>query len=229
LAFVPQINSDMMARLVFSHFYVPNILPKLVIIDRGSKFKGVLIAMHGQIGIQYYVAAPEAHNGILCKCFHRYLNKVEMIGAADAQLYEQWVMNALFAAYACNGSPVDGTDIMQSFAAKARLFHFPLDVQTDNEIARIPQQGEATIQHVKTMFPLLFRQKELLKLLNKQQRTRHIEMANENRQERTFQPSNLVLVRKQVMSKAAEGKPAWLTLKTRGPYQILEEAGQHSY
>ena len=186
LAFVPQLNSDMMARLAFSHFFVPNGLPKLVIIDGGSEFKGVLITMCDQIGIQYYVAAPEAHNAILCECFHRYLNKVEKIGAADAQSYEQWAMNALFAAYAWNGSPVDGTDIIRSFAAKARTFHFPLDVQTDQEIARIPQQGESTIQHVETMFPLWFRQKELLKLLNEERRTRHRDLANENRRKRTF-------------------------------------------
>ena len=229
LAFVPQLNSDMMARLAFSHFFVPNGLPKLVIIDGGSEFKGVLIAMCDQIGIQYYVAAPEAHNAILCECFHKYLNKVEKIGAADAQSYEKWAMNALFAAYAWNGSPVDGTDIIRSFAAKARTFHFPLDVQTENEVARIPQQGEATIQHVETMFPLWFRQKELLKLLNDERRTRHREMANETKRKRTFQPGDLVLVRKQVTSKAAEGKPAKLTLKARGPYRILEEAGQNSY
>ena len=45
LAFVSQIDSDAMARLAFSHFFVPNGLPKMVIIDGGSDFKGVLIAM----------------------------------------------------------------------------------------------------------------------------------------------------------------------------------------
>jgi hypothetical protein len=138
-------------------------------------------------------------------------------------------MNCLFAAYAWNGSPVDGTDIIRSFAAKARTFHFPLDVQTNNEIARIPQQGEATIQHVETMFPLWFRQKELLKLLIEERRTRHREMANQNKKKRSFQPGDMVLVRKQVTSKATEGKPAKLTLKARGPYRVLEEAGENSY
>ena len=50
----------------------------------------------------------------------------------------------------------------------------------DDEVARSPQQGEATMQHVETMFPLWFRQKELLKLLIDERRTRHREMANQS-------------------------------------------------
>jgi hypothetical protein len=72
VAFIPQIDSDTMARLAFSHFYVPNGLPKLVIIGVGSEFKGVMIAMCHQLGILYYVAPPEAHNYILCERFHLY-------------------------------------------------------------------------------------------------------------------------------------------------------------
>ena len=71
--------------------------------------------------------------------------------------------------------------------------------------------------------------KELLKLLIEERRTRHREMANQNKRKRSFQPGDLVLVRKQVTSKAAEGKPAKLTLKARGPYRVLEAAGENSY
>jgi hypothetical protein len=84
---------------------------------------------------------------------------VQKIGAADAESYKIWAMNALFAACAWNGTPVDGTDIIRSFVAKARTFHIPLDVQTEEEIARMQEQGEATIQHDETMCPSWFRQK----------------------------------------------------------------------
>ena len=181
------------------------------------------------MGISYYVAPPEAHNTVLCERFHRYLNKVQRIGAADSQSYEKWAMSCLFAAYAWNGLPVDGTDIIRSSAAKARTFHFPLDVQSEDEVARIPQQGEATIQHVETMFPLWFWQKKRLKLLIDERRTKHRDMANKSKTKRTFQPGDLVLVRKQVTSKAVEGKPAKLTIKARGPYRVLEAAGENSY
>jgi hypothetical protein len=228
-AFISQINSDLVTRLAFAHFFVPNGLPKLIIIDEGSEFKGFLVLVCETLGIQYYVAPAESHNAVLCERFHRYLNKVAKIGVADQQSYEQWALNTLFAAYAWNASPVDGTDVIRSFAAKARTFRFPLDIQTDEEVARIPQQGEAALQHVETMLPLWVRQKELLKLLNEERRSRHREMANKDKKKRTFQPGDLVLVRKQVTSKANDGKPAKLTLRARGPYRILEPAGDNSY
>jgi hypothetical protein len=72
------------------------------------------------------------------------------------------------------------------------------------------------------MFPLWFRQKELLKVLNEERCTRHREVANQNKRQRQFQPGDLVIVRKPaVNSKAAEGKLAKLTLKARGPYRIF--------
>jgi hypothetical protein len=205
----------MMARLAFSHFFIPIGLPKLVIVERGSEFKGgPLIAMCDQLGVPCCVAPPEARNAILCERFHQRPNKVqERIGAADAQSCKKWAMNCLFASHAWNGSPVDGTDIIRSFAAKARTFHFPTDVQTNDEIARILQQGENTTQHAETTFPLWFCPKESLKTLMEERRTRHREMANQNKKKRIFQPGDLVLVRKQVTSNAAEGKPAKLTLK----------------
>jgi outer membrane biosynthesis protein TonB len=72
-------------------------------------------------------------------------------------------------------------------------------------------------------------QKELLKLLNEERRARHRELANKDKKKRSFQPGDLVLVRKQVTSKANDGKPAKLTLRARGPYRILEPAGDNSY
>jgi hypothetical protein len=85
IAFCSQVSSEMIASLAFAHFFVPNGLPKLVIVDGGSDMKGVLIAICEQIGMHYYQGPPEAHNSILCERLHRYLNKVEKIGAADAE------------------------------------------------------------------------------------------------------------------------------------------------
>jgi hypothetical protein len=136
----------------------------------------------------------------------------------------------LFATYALNVSPVDGTNIIRSFTAKAKTFQFPLDMQTNHKVARISQQGEAALQHIGTMFLLWFQQKELLKALNNKPRERHHELANRHNKQHVFQPGNLVLVRKQVMSKASKCKPTKLTLRARGPYLlILEPIGGNFY
>jgi hypothetical protein len=220
LAFISHLEAEVAARLVFSHFFIPNGLPKVIVIDAGSEFKGMLITMCEILGVQYYAAAPEDHNAISTERFHRYLNKVEHIHQADTQSYEQWKMAALFASYAWNASPIDGLDVIRSFAAKARTFRFPLDTGMDGEEARIPSEGEEALEHLETMFPLWYRQKTLLKTLNEERRRRHREMMNNGRTRRKFQPNDIVVVRKQVKSK--EGKPAKLTLRTKGPYRVLE-------
>jgi hypothetical protein len=52
-------------------------------------------------------------------------------------------------------------------------------------------------------------------------------MMNAGRKPRTFQPNDIVVVRKQVKSK--EGQPVKLTLRTKGPYRVIDQAGTNSY
>jgi hypothetical protein len=69
-----QINSDQVARRAFAAFFIPNGLPKLILLDQGRENKGHLINMCNTSGINFHVIAPDQHNGILCERFHRYLN-----------------------------------------------------------------------------------------------------------------------------------------------------------
>ena len=43
--------------------------------------------------------------------FNMYLNKINMINSADKGGLHQWLQGVLFALYAWNAGPVDGTDI----------------------------------------------------------------------------------------------------------------------
>jgi hypothetical protein len=45
-AFLTKADSDSMARAAFSHFFVPNGLPRLVIFDAGSEFAGVYLHVY---------------------------------------------------------------------------------------------------------------------------------------------------------------------------------------
>jgi hypothetical protein len=130
----------------------------------------------------------------LCERFHRYLNKVQRIQGLDTADFSIWMMNVYFAMYAWNASPIDGTDIVRSFAAKARTFNFPLDVQ-EEPIRLIGNPGERAVQHVETMFPLWFRQKALLDILTEERHEKHRQYANANRQRREFQPGDIVVIR----------------------------------
>ena len=146
---------------------------------------------------------------------------MEKILAADVKAFTQWLMGVLFAAYAWNASPVDGTDIVRSFAAKAKTFMFPFDLPETIQRLRIPTEGEETLAHVETTYPWWNKQTTLLKLLNEERRERHRAMKNDGRNTQQLQVGDIVVVKKQVISK--EDKPAKLQLKTRGPYKILEK------
>ena len=68
-----------------------------------------------------------------------------------------------------------------------------------------------------------------LKLLVEDRRARHTALANKGRSKREFAPGDLVVVRRQVTSDASKGRPAKLRVRARGPYRVLEKAGEESY
>ena len=138
LAFARELDSETMAQKCFNNFFVPNGLLRLVLIDPASENKGDVICMCENIGIIHCVVAPEDHDAILNEWFHRYLNKVEAIHAAEMTSFSQWELGALFASYAWNASPVDGTDVICSIAAKFREFPFPLDIAEPDAMIWIP-------------------------------------------------------------------------------------------
>jgi len=210
---------------------VPNGLPTLILIDQGSEFKGMLTSFCTELGIRFEVVAPEQHDGILCERFHRYLNKVMRIIGADRKGFDQWKQDRSFATYAWNAAPVDGTDIARSIPAKMRTFRFPLELQAEHEIeGRSLPVGEASLQHIETMFPLWYQQKELLnKLLNEERRERHRDLKNASRKQRIFQPGDIVIIRKQVTSNAILGRPEKLVLKAKGPYRIIDRVSEGRY
>src|SRR6056300_515086 len=207
---------------------------RLILIDDGSKNKGDLLNLCNILKLDHHTVSPESHDGILNERFHRYLNKAQKIGAADMRTFEEWAMNAMFATYAWNASPVDGTDIQRAFAAVSKHFNFPMDA-TAQSITEPPLKkrkrntAQETIDKIETMFPLWWSQKELLKQLIEERRQHHLQMKNKNRTQRTFNIGDLVMVRKQVQSKAIEGIPAKLVLKTKGPYRVLNKQSEDSY
>jgi hypothetical protein len=103
--------SKAMTVAAFTHCLAPIGLP-------WSENAGKLKRMCQILTLPYHAVAAENHKTILCERFHRYLNKVEKIHAADCESLSQWRMGECFALYAWNASPIEGTDIIRSFAAK---------------------------------------------------------------------------------------------------------------
>lgn len=221
VALIDEVSSTGVQAAMFAHFFVPNGFPKKILINDGSEFKGELIKCLDFLGIPYEVITPEEHQGILCERFHRFLNKVEKIHGLENVTHEEFYISGLFAAYAWNSAPVDGTNIQRSFSAKARTFKFPIDVSLE-EPPPVGNPGERAARHVQDVFPLWRRQLQVLEVLRNDRRAYHLELRNKNKSRQQFDPGDLVVVRKQVTSDAAQGKPAKLQMRAKGVYKVLE-------
>ena len=228
------LDSHEVARALVTRFFTVYGMPKLIIIDAGSEFAGMMIDVCAVLMVEFHAVSRGNHKAVLSERFHRYLNKVQKIHAADCETIDDWLLGIGFALYGWNASPVDGTDIPRCFAALGREFPFPLETRLNRPVSRVnnSNQGELVSEHVDAVFPLLAKQRELLKILVQERREHHRNLRNEGRSSplnpTSFDVGDLVLVRKQVTTTTKKG-PAKLQLQARGPYRVLEVLSENTY
>jgi len=140
-----------------------------------------------------------------CERFHRLLNRVQRINTSDTGTQFRWKHAVAFASYAWNAAPIDGTDLPRCVVAVGRDFPFPIDVNTATERNLGPSASQQAHEFFDARFPLMQKQRELLHMLNQIPRQRHRDLKNEGRTVRRFHAGDLVIVRKQVQSKATQG------------------------
>jgi hypothetical protein len=126
--------------------------------------------------------------------------------------------------YGWNSMPVAGTDIIRLFVAKGRVFPFPIDLALDN---RPPThqlfEDQPAITHSESMYPVLKRQREILSALNEARREHHCDLKNKSRQPRTFEPGEIVIVRRETQTNITRGVFAKQQMASRGPYIVLQQ------
>ena len=227
--FVESLDAETITRAAFTAFFITHGLPRLVIIDSGSEFAGALITLCQNIQLPHYTVSKGNHKAIICERFHRYLNKIQKIHAANCETFQDFMFGTIFAVYAWNSAPVDGTNIVRSYAAIGREFPFPIDFERDDIVPRDHEaQGQQTLEHVHSAFPLWKQQQEVLKTLIEDRREHHRELKNHGRNMKTFAPGDLVVIKKQVQTSIENG-PAKARMQARGPYRILEELKPGTY
>ena len=114
--------------------------------------------MFAKLLIPVHMVAPENHKTIWNEQFHHHLNKVECINTADKGLYHQWWQGVMFALYAWNALPINGTDILRSFVAVGREFPFPIDMLTPGGPPEGLMEGQQALDYCDLVSPLLYRQ-----------------------------------------------------------------------
>eukprot|EP00957_Ditylum_brightwellii_P208021 15355524-Ditylum_brightwellii.AAC.1 len=209
-------------------FFTPYGLPKLVVVDTGSDFAGMFKALFGPLGVSVLAVDKENHKVVRNERFHKYLNKVQRIGAADRASMHQWRLATKFAAYAWNSALVDMTDIERAVVAIGRSFPFPIELAQEQQ-EPLGDPTHHVVDHHNVWFPLLDRQHSIFDLLVWERRERHRAMKNQLQTEKTFKTGDLVIVHKQMQSRVAEGFSAKMAIRGRGPYRIVRQAGSNLY
>jgi len=221
-------DSKAVANAAMAAFFTSYGLPRLLIVDADSLFAGTFLQLFQLLGIPVQAVSRENHKAIRNERFHRYLNKVQRINTADTNSMFLWKQGALFALYAWNAGPVDGTDIARSTVAMGRDFPFPIDLTTAHSHDGMAE-GQHALEYFDAAAPLLYKQRDLLNILNAERRLRHTELRNEGIKQIVFDIGDLVVVRKQVKSNAAKGFSAKLVFKTKGPYRVIDKVNHGSY
>ena len=225
-----EVSSFSVAQTFLERFVGTVGLPLHVVVDKGNEFAGTFSTVLDTLQIPHETASPENHRRIRNERFHRLLNKVQAINTADYSSFFLWLQGTLFAAYAWNATPADGTDIPRSVAAIGREFPFPIDVSLHTPS---PNEGSADAQHIldhsEATLPFLQRQQQLLEFLNDDRRSWHNSLKNKDRHPPHFNIGDLVIVRRQIKSNAADGISAKLQPRLKGPYRVIAQISPSSY
>ena len=139
------------------------------------------------------------------------------------------MQGVIFALYGWNATPIDRTDVSQAFVAIGWEFPFPIDMALETLPNKALREGQTALDHCDAVSPFLYKQRNLLGILNNERCLRHQELKNEGITWRKFNVGDLVVVCKQVKSRAEAGVVAKIMFKTKGPYQVVTWDGPGSY
>lgn len=218
-----------LARLFFKHVLLVVGICCMVVVNNDSKFKVLFEAMCNALGLRFHVLAKKKHKAMRVEHFNHFLNTVVMIEANN------WDTNRVFpeathvAAYAWNLAPIDGTDIIRSYPAFGRVFHFLMNVELG--VLPVPTFDNAAavtcyLEHVSDGQMIAM---HVLQILRKERAIAYREQLNEAQHQRTFSVGDMVSARIQAQSKAKEGKVSKLLYKSQGPMMVVEDLGKGAY
>ena len=83
------------------------------------------------------------------------------------------MQGVLFALYGWNASPVDGMDIGKAFVAIGQEFPFPIDMSSETLSNEAVGEGQAALDFCDAVSPLLYKQCNLLSIINTERHARH--------------------------------------------------------
>ena len=204
----------------------------IVVVDAASTYLKEFTAMCSTLQIRLHPAARGNHKAVSVERFFRYLNKAVAIAKNDRDTLNIWVPAAMLAAYAWNGSAIEGTHIIRSVPAVGREFKFPIDMVlegTPTDIGLCTDPAKDVVKYISQISSQVSFATTLLKLLIDDNRSAAANAANIGKRDAGYAVGDLVLVHVQVNSDASKSVVAKLEYAMKGPYRILECTGTGAY
>ena len=128
-------------------------VPKIIVVNDDPIFKGFFLQLFEFLGILVKAVLKGNHRAVRNEIFHKYLNKVQVLHAADKASVAQWRLGTSFATYSWNAAPVDGTDIERAVVAIGRSFPFPIDIAQAQPSTEGGSEHEAA-DHADAWYPV---------------------------------------------------------------------------
>jgi hypothetical protein len=204
----------------------------IIVVDAASTYLKEFTTMCSTLQIRLHPAAWGNHKAISVERFFRYLNKAVAIAKNDRDTLNIWVPAAMLAAYAWNGSTIEGTHIICSVPAVGREFKFPIDMAlagTPETIHLCSNPARDVVKYISQISTQVSFATALLKLLTEDRRVAAATAANLGRSDAGYAVGDLVLIHVQVNSDSTRDVVAKLEYAMRGPYRIIECSGTGAY
>ena len=92
---------------------------------------------------------------------------------ANKGSFQQWWQGVMFSLYTWNVVPINGTNICCSFVMIGWEFPFLVDLSSTTAPQETLAEGQEALDHCDSASPLLYRQCQLLKILNEMRWQHH--------------------------------------------------------
>ena len=102
-----------------------------IVVDKDSKFLGVFSQTAALLNINICVLSGENNDPIIVERICRFLNSCLTVFCNERGNNHIALEGVLVSLYACNSTPVVGTDISRSLLVTGREFNFPIQLSTD--------------------------------------------------------------------------------------------------
>ena len=177
---VPVINESFatLADNRFQHVIMKFGVCHLVVIDDGTPFKCVFVAMCKALDLSYDIFSKRNHKRLTVEHFHHFFNKAVTIAMEDKKSNDVFVPAGIAVGCAWNSAPIEGNNIVRSTAVIGHEFRFSIDIN----LSALPQltqnNAQSTIDYLRlTDYNRRF-SSSILNLLIEDGRTVHAEPVN---------------------------------------------------